>query len=357
MQTIHLAPVAIPFSIIFCCNSSAVNSCKARPPLLKLSPGVGRSLAKQPSLPQLGVEQNPGQPEPPALRTRVRKWLPKQIKLFADGAIFSQLMQLQDPYLDGHEGEWIAKPEEYKAAFKRYWEADYQIHAHVNGDEGLRMVIETLAENMKTYPRQDHRFTVVHFAVSTEEQVKALKELGAIVSANPYYVTALADKYSKEGLGPTRAQNMVRLGSVAEAGMAIGLHSDMPMAPADMLFLAWCAVNRMTPENIYGIATHQCISIERALSAVTIEAAYFMGLDDEIGSIKPQKKANFAILEEDPLQTKNNKLKDIPIWGCVFEGEVKEYPLQQRTESEPVTAIAGSDLKKLNLAQMAASRG
>ena len=285
------------------------------------------------------------------------QWLPKQIKLFADGAIFSQLMQLQDPYLDGHDGEWIARPDDYKAAFKRYWEAGYQIHSHVNGDEGLRVVVETLAENMETYPREDHRFTVVHFAVSTEEQVKALGEMGAIVSANPYYVTALVDKYSQEGLGPTRSQNMVRLGSVIEEGMAIGLHSDMPMAPADMLFLAWCAANRITPEHEDGVAIHQCISIERALSAVTIESAYFMGLDDEIGSIKPQKKANFAILEDDPLTVPKADLKDIPIWGCVFEGT--HYPVipPEPTQPEAVTTSARFDLKTVNLAQMAAARG
>jgi len=285
------------------------------------------------------------------------QWLPRQIKLFADGAIFSQLMQLQDPYLDGHEGEWIAEPDDYKAAFKRYWEAGYQINTHVNGDEGLRVVVETLAENMETYPRENHRFTVVHFAVSTREQVKALGEMGAIVTANPYYVTALADKYSQEGLGPARAQNMVRLGSVVEEGMVIGLHSDMPMAPADPLFLAWCAANRITAEQEQVVAPHQCISVERALSAVTIEAAYCLGLDNEIGSIKPHKKANFTVLEDDPLTVPKKELKDIPVWGCVFEGAIYPVTEPEAIQPEPVTAKARFDLKTINLAQMAASRG
>ena len=285
------------------------------------------------------------------------QWLPKQIKLFADGAIFSQLMQLQDPYLDGHEGQWIAEPDDYKAAFKLYWEAGYQINTHVNGDEGLRVVVETLAENMETYPREDHRFTVVHFAVSTKEQVKALGEMGAIVTANPYYVTALVDKYSKEGLGPARAENMVRLGSVVEEGMVIGLHSDMPMAPADPLFLAWCAANRITPKHKHGVAPHQCISVERALSAVTIEAAYCLGLDNEIGSIKPHKKANFTILEDDPLTVRKKKLKDIPVWGCVFEGAKYPVPEAEPIQPEPVSAKVPFDLKPVHLAEMATSRG
>ncbi len=289
------------------------------------------------------------------------EWLPMQIKLFADGAIFSQLMQLQEPYRDGHKGEWIAEPVDYKAAFKIYWEAGYQIHTHVNGDEGLRVVVETLEENMKTYPRKDHRFTVVHFAVSTEEQVKALGKLGAIVSANPYYVTALADKYSEVGLGSERAVNMVRLGSVAKEGMVIGLHSDMPMAPADPLFLAWCAATRIISDEKDArtrvAAPEQCISVERALSAITIESAYFIQLEDEIGSIKPNKKANFTILEEDPLAVPKEELKDIDIWGCVFEGT--KFPVHPDIiEVKPVTPeVSKFDLKHVNLAAMARTRG
>jgi len=140
------------------------------------------------------------------------QWLPKQVKLFADGAIFSQLMQVEQPYLDGHQGEWIAVPEDYTTAFKIYWDAGYQINTHVNGDLGLQLVTDVLAERFTANPRPNHRFTVVHFALSTEEQVKRLGEMNAVITANPYYVNSLADRYSDFGLGAERADTMVRLG-------------------------------------------------------------------------------------------------------------------------------------------------
>ncbi|HXY82641.1 MAG TPA: amidohydrolase family protein, partial [Candidatus Saccharimonadales bacterium] len=58
----------------------------------------------------------------------------KQIKLFADGAIISQLMQMKDGYLDGHHGEWILPPDEMERRARLYWNAGYQLHIHVNGD-------------------------------------------------------------------------------------------------------------------------------------------------------------------------------------------------------------------------------
>lgn len=274
------------------------------------------------------------------------QWLPKQIKLFADGAIFSQLMQVNDGYLDGHQGEWLAIPEDYATTFKIYWDAGYHIHTHVNGDKGLEVVLNTLADNMKRNPRQNHRFTVVHFAVSTEDQVKQLAKLEAIVSANPYYVTSLADKYSEIGLGAQRANSMVRLGSVVKQDVSISLHSDMPMAPADPLFLAWCAANRTTVSGRTADPS-QKITVEKALRAVTIEAAYCIDLEEEIGSIKVGKKADFTVIKQDPLNVSPDQLKDILITATIFEGKV--FPINSQVSSQSnLSSGKASDLEVFN---------
>ncbi|HEY1428362.1 MAG TPA: amidohydrolase family protein, partial [Candidatus Tumulicola sp.] len=246
-------------------------------------------------------------------------WLPKQVKLFSDGAIFSLLMQVKEPYLDGHSGEWILAPDDYAAAFERYWRAGYHIHTHVNGDAGLQIVIDTLEKNQRAMPRDDHRFTVVHFAVSQDEQVRRLKELGAIVSANPYYPCALADIYSQMGLGPARADSMARLGTVAREGVSISLHSDMPMAPADPLFLMWCAVNRVTPSGRVA-DPEQRIDAGLALRAVTIDAAYSIGLEKKIGSIEAGKTADLTVLSDDPSSVDPNEIRNIRVLDTVFAG-------------------------------------
>jgi predicted amidohydrolase YtcJ len=282
------------------------------------------------------------------------QWLPQQVKLFADGAIFSQLMQVQEPYLDGHEGQWIAVPEDYAAAFKLYWDAGYQINTHVNGDEGLKVVVEVLKERMTNNPRQDHRFTVVHFALSTEEQVQTLGELGAVITANPYYVTSLADRYSEFGLGPERADTMVRLGSVAQTPMPISLHSDMPMAPADPLFLAWCAATRLTTSGRVA-APEQRISRDRALRAVTLDSAYVIQKETELGSIKPGKVADFAILEQDPYTVPIEELKNIPVWGVVFQGQ--KYEAAKATAQSPATPSTSLAPDTVNLSDLGRARG
>jgi predicted amidohydrolase YtcJ len=246
--------------------------------------------------------------------------LPNKIKLFADGAIYSLAIQLREPFVgEGFKGEWIMDPALFAKAFHVYWDAGYQIHIHVNGDAGLDMLLNNLEANMRRNPRYDHRMVVVHFAVSSKDQVDRIKRLDAIVSANPYYITALADMYSKKGLGPERADNMVRMGDVERAHISFSLHSDMPMAPGQPLFLMDCAVNRTTMSGRV-VGKEQRISREGALKAVTVEAAYSLGMENEVGSIEMGKLANFTILAENPVSCPAEKIKDIAVWGTIHEG-------------------------------------
>jgi len=272
----------------------------------------------------------------------------KQIKLFADGAIISQLMQMKDGYLDGHHGEWMILPDELAKRAKLYWNNGYQLHIHVNGDEGLEVVLDILEGLMRDNPRSDSRSVIVHFANSTEAQVDRIARLGAIVSANPYYVTGFADKYCEVGLGPDRADSMVRSASVTKHGIPYSFHSDLPMGPANPLYLAWCGANRIVHSGRVA-GPEQRIPIDTALRAITIEAAYSWRKENEIGSISPGKIANLTILEEDPYALEPSKLKDIPIWGTMFEGRL--FPIVEKEPiSIPPTGEVGSiDVRHLNV--------
>lgn len=252
--------------------------------------------------------------------------LPKQVKLFADGAIISQLMQMREPYLDDdgapdpcHHGEWMMQPDTFRAFARAYWNADWQLHVHVNGDAGLDLVLDTVEECQAEHPRTDHRTVIVHFANSSEEQVDRIARLGCIVSANSYYPVGFADAYSEHGLGAGRADAMVRAASVLARGIPLSLHSDLPMGPAAPLALASFAVNRRTPSGRVA-GPDQRISVHDALRAVTIEAAYSWRMEHELGSVTPGKAANFTVLAEDPYAAPPSRLGDIGILGTMFGG-------------------------------------
>ena len=269
--------------------------------------------------------------------TKVRV-LDRHVKLFCDGAIISQLMQMKDPYLDHegnpdphHHGEWMMEPGDLKKVFDAYWDAEWQIHIHVNGDLGLEVVLDVIESAQKRQPRIDHRTVIVHFANSTEEQVDRIARLGAIVSANPYYPVGFADKYGEWGLGPERADSMVRSASVLRRGVPLSFHSDLPMCPADPMRMMSYAVNRMTPSGRIA-GPEQRINLHEALRAVTIEAARSWRRENDLGSIEVGKLANMTVLDEDPYDADELRIGDRR--GC-DDGECRVGRWRRRVVGEP----------------------
>ncbi len=248
------------------------------------------------------------------------------VKLFADGGFYAGLMQLGPPgAIGGEAGEWMTPPETLEAAARTFWHAGFKIHVHCSGDLGVELALDTLEKLQWERPRFNHRFTIEHFGVSTPEQVRRMADLGALASVNVYYVYELGEAYWKNKLGYERASQMSRLGTLARHGIPTALHSDFTMAPALPLNNAWVAANRIS-ESGRVMGQEECLSLDQALRAITVDAAYVLGLEHEIGSIRAGKTADFTILEQDPYEVGAAGLREIPIWGTVFEG--RPFPIK-----------------------------
>ena len=258
-------------------------------------------------------------------RNTARLRFSNHVKLFADGAFFSQLAQMDEPgYIDGHHGEWMMALEDLEARARAFWLAGYKIHVHVTGDLGLAFVVDLLEKLQWERPRFNHGFTIEHFGFSQPEQVERLAALGASISANVYYLHELSPSYAREGIGFERANSMVRLGSCVRAGMRTAVHSDYTMAPALPLNSAWIAANRINCEGDV-VCPEERLSLDEALRAITIDAAWILGREDEIGSIRAGKRADFTVLDDDPYVVGAERLNELQVQATVLDGVV--YPV------------------------------
>ena len=249
------------------------------------------------------------------------KFLKKQVKLFSDGAIYSQLMQMKDGYIDGHQGEWMTPLGLFSEQLELYWRNGYKIHVHANGDLGIQRVLDQVKHLKAKYPRSNHQLTLHHMGYFDDAIANQCKELGVEASVNPYYLWALSDKYTQFGLGRERSENLVPIKSLISRDIPVSFHSDFSMAPLEPLKLVWTAVNRINASG-KKVSQNQRISPRNALKAVTIGAAATLGLEDSIGSIEVGKKANFAILDKSPLDVPKEKIKDIKVLGTVSSGRI-----------------------------------
>ncbi len=249
----------------------------------------------------------------------------KSAKVLADGAFIAQLMMVGPPgYIDGHSGAWLAEPDRLLAMMRPFWEAGYDLHIHCNGDIGAGAAIDAVETLLHERPRFDHRTTLHHFGVSTQAQIRRMAALGMTVQANGYYLYQFGDRFRDMWLGDERASLMTRLGSARRHGLSVAVHSDLPMGPVRPLLAAQAIGSRRTREGSV-MGEEECLSIDDALRAVTIEAAFQMRKDDEIGSLASGKLADMVALDADPYDVGADALDTIGVLATIVGGDV--FPL------------------------------
>jgi predicted amidohydrolase YtcJ len=243
------------------------------------------------------------------------------VKLMTDGSIQGFTARLKAPgYHDGHpNGLWNIAPSELDAAVAAYHAAGVQLHIHVNGDEASEVAIEALEAALARDPRADHRHTLQHCQMADAAQFRRMRSLGLCVNLFSNHLYYWGDVHRSVTMGPERAERMDAAGTALALGIPLAMHSDAPITPMAPLFTAWCAVNRRTASGRV-LGENERIGVAEALRAITLGAAYTLGLEAEIGSIEAGKRADFAVLADDPSAVPPEALKDVRVAGTMVGG-------------------------------------
>jgi len=246
-----------------------------------------------------------------------------RIKAVADGSIqgFSARMRWPGYHNGAPNGLWYTPPEQMADLYRRALEAGVQVHTHTNGDQATQMVLDQLEPALKAHPSPDHRFTIQHCQLADAAQFRKMAKLGACVNLFANHHFYWGDEHYRLTVGPERAERMNATRTALESGVPMTIHSDAPVTPLGPLFTAWAAVNRITASGRTQ-GEGEKISVAQALHAVTIGAAYTLHMDGEVGSIEVGKRADFAVLEDDPTAVDPMALKDVPVWGTVQGGRI-----------------------------------
>lgn len=244
------------------------------------------------------------------------------VKMMLDGSIQGFSARLRWPgYFNGaSNGIWVTEPSQFERDFEVYHNAGLTIHTHTNGDEASEVAIDAIERVLARHPRPNHRHTLQHGQLIDAALFRRMAGAGLSVNLFANHLWYWGDQHAELTVGPDRAARMNACASALRAGVPMAIHSDAPVTPLGPLFTAWCAVNRVTPSGRV-LGDSERISMEQALHAITLGAAWTLGLDQETGSIECGKRADFCVLEEDPLSVDPIKLKDIKVWGTVLSGK------------------------------------
>ncbi|MEY4751949.1 MAG: hypothetical protein RIQ60_4163 [Pseudomonadota bacterium] len=249
------------------------------------------------------------------------------VKMMLDGSIQGYSARLRWPgYVNGApNGIWVTAPSQYEQDFETYHRAGLTIATHTNGDEASAVAIEAIGRVLARAPRPGHRHTLQHGQMIDRAHFGRMAALGLGVNLFPNHLWYWGDAHHDHTIGPDRAHRMNACRSALDAGVLLAIHSDAPVTPLAPLFSVWCATQRTTPSGRV-LGPNEALSIEQALHAVTLGPAWTLGLEHEIGSIEVGKRADFAVLADDPRTVSPEALKTLPVRATVLGGQVHGVP-------------------------------
>ena len=276
---------------------------------------------------ELGLQLLDGSVDPESLSNdRVRIGA---IKIIADGSIQGFTGYLSEPYHVPFKGDpnYRGYPrvsrEDLVDIVRKYHEADYPLAIHGNGDASIDDIIYAVGEAQRLHPRADARTIVIHSQMARLDQLDDMKRLGmtpSFFAAHTYY---WGDRHWSTFMGPERAARMSPTKSALDRGLRFSVHLDTPVTPMLPLLAVWSAVHRIsTGGRVIGEAER--IDPMQALRAVTIDAAWQIFREDELGSIEVGKLADLVVLDGNPLE-RPDAIRDLAVVQTVVGG-VTIYP-------------------------------
>ena len=235
-------------------------------------------------------------------------------KIFLDGSPQQRTAFLRAPYVGGGLGEATMTEEEVLAAVRSAAAAGRQLLAHCNGDAAIDRLLWALEET--DYPPR-LRPVIVHAQLLQRDQLERVKERGAVASFFVSHVRRWGDVHLSN-LGE-RARTISPCRSALAAGIPVTFHQDTPVLPPEPFMPVACAAVRRTASGVE-LGPEERISVWEGLRIMTLGAAYQYHAEGERGTLEPGKRADFILLDRDPLAVAPEELETLRVLETVSGG-------------------------------------
>jgi predicted amidohydrolase YtcJ len=222
------------------------------------------------------------------------------LKGFMDGSLGSRTAAMLAPYDDDPKNAGIPRYEQDKLNTMAAERANdsFQIGFHAIGDRGARMALDAFAYAEQKSNKKDLRFRIEHDQVIAPEDFKKFKALGVIASVQPNHL--LTDmNWAESHIGPERAKHSYPWKEFEDNGIPLAFGTDYPVEPITPFRGLYAAVTRKNEAGTKEYYPEQKLTIDHAIYAYTIGAAYAEFAEEKKGQLQPGMLADFVVLDRD----------------------------------------------------------
>jgi predicted amidohydrolase YtcJ len=247
------------------------------------------------------------------------------LKGFVDGSLGSHTAAFLNPFLDRPDdrGLLVNTADDLEAWTAAADRERLQVMVHAIGDRAIRLQLDVFERVARRNGPRDRRFRIEHAQHISPQDIPRFAGLGVIASMQPYH--AIDDgRWAEALIGPQRSETTYAFRALVDSGARLAFGSDWPVAPPTPMEGVYAAVTRRTLDGKHpeGWVPSQKISVEEALRAYTIDAAYAGFSETSLGSLTPGKLADLVILDRDLFTMPAAEISNAQIIATIVGGKV-----------------------------------
>ena len=239
-----------------------------------------------------------------------------QVKVYADGIVHSTTTAMHDDYLVDFFGEATNNGLNYftenrLAQYIAELEpVGFDFHIHTIGNRGVTEALNAIEQSGTAAGR--HRLTHVEFVRPADYPRFAALNVTADCQVAGDFTQPDHWHENDHLVGASVADNIMPIKSLREAGARITLSSDWDVSTLNPFVGLQNAVTR-NPQNL---------SLEEAVAAYTINAAYVMRQENLVGSLEVGKLADMIILDRNIFEVNANEINQTKVEATYLKGEL-----------------------------------
>jgi hypothetical protein len=224
------------------------------------------------------------------------------LKGFMDGSLGSRTAALLAPYADDPKNSGLPQYEQAKLneMMKERVAAGFQVGLHAIGDRGVEMALTAFSEAEKDDKgkKVDHRLRIEHAQVMTPRQFVQFRDLKVIASLQPSHLVTDMN-WAESRLGPKRAADSYAWRNFLQHNVTLAFGTDYPVEPISPFRGLYGAVTRKSEDGKKEYFPNQKLSMDEAIAAYTVGAAYAEFAEKDKGTLLPGMLADFVVLDRD----------------------------------------------------------
>lgn len=247
----------------------------------------------------------------------------RAVKLYADGALGSRGAAMLEDYSDDHgnRGLLLMSPAALAVATAKAKRCGVQAATHAIGDRGNRLSLDAYQQALGADSDGDHRWRVEHAQILSPDDLPRFSKMRVIASMQPTHATSDMP-WAQDRVGPERIVGAYAWRQLRDSGARLALGSDFPVEQVDPRLGLSAAVTRADAggQPVGGWYPNEKLTAYEALRGFTLDAAHAGFAETETGSLQAGKRADFVVLDGDPLAVPGAGLRTLRVLATYVDG-------------------------------------